>query len=60
MHSVDVDTLVEGTVESLSFDEIHELIVKLDRACEDWGVTEKLHKHFCDEMEKCPEDEPAR
>ena len=58
-HSVDIDDLVEGAIESLSFEEIHDLIVKLDKACEDWGVTEKLHDYFRDEMKKCPEDEEA-
>lgn len=58
-HSVDVDDLVESAIESLSFDEIHELIVKLDKACEDWGVTENLHKYFASEMKKCPKDEEA-
>jgi hypothetical protein len=56
-HSVDVDDLVESAIESLTFDEIHDLIVKLDKACEDWGVTENLHKYFSCEMKKCPKDD---
>jgi hypothetical protein len=55
---VDMDDLAENIFESLTFDEIHDFIVKLDKACEDWGVTEKLHDYFCAEMEKCPKDEP--
>jgi hypothetical protein len=43
----------------LSFDEIHEFVVALDKLCEDWGVTEKLHKHFVEEMKKLPVEEAS-
>lgn len=54
---INLDSLVEAVVDDASFEDIHDFIVKLDKACEDWGVTEKLFKYFETEMKKCPEDE---
>ena len=56
-NSVRVDDLIEYIAESLTFGQIHEFIVELDKACQDWGVTERLYNHFAEEMKKLPEDE---
>lgn len=51
-----VEDLLE-LVAALNFDEIHEFVVALDKQCADWDVTEKLHKHFAEEMKKLAADE---
>lgn len=54
---IDMHELVESVVTSLSFDEIHEFIMLIDKGCQDWGVTEKLHEYFSVEMTNGPTDE---
>ncbi|WP_186157924.1 hypothetical protein [Burkholderia gladioli] len=58
-HSVRAYDLIEYIAESLTFDQIHEFIVELDKSCQDWGVTERLFNHFAEEMKKLPEDEAS-
>lgn len=42
---VAVDTIVDGVAE-LHNDEVFEIIKLLDERMEDWGLTERLAKHF--------------
>lgn len=58
-HLVRVDDLIEYIADSLTFDQIHEFVVNLDKQCQDWGVTERLFNHFAEEMKKLPEDEAS-
>jgi hypothetical protein len=51
-----VEDVVE-TLASIGHDEVIEIIIRLDAACEDWDVTEKLHKHFTKEMVKLAEED---
>lgn len=51
------EELFGSILDNFTHKQIHQFIVDLDRACQDWGVTEKLYKHFKKEMKKCPDDE---
>jgi hypothetical protein len=49
---IPAEDLVDSILSSMTFEQIHAFIVKLDKGCEDWGVTEKLFKYFQKEMKK--------
>jgi hypothetical protein len=53
---ITTDDIIDELLRTLSFKEIHKFIVKLDKECQDWGVTENLYKHFKKEMEKYPQE----
>lgn len=46
--AVDVDllTLAQSIISSLSFPDVERFIVLLDKECQDWGVTDNLIRHF--------------
>jgi hypothetical protein len=54
---IPAEDLVDSILSSMTFDQIHAFIVKLDKGCEDWGVTEKLFQYFQKEMKKMPKEE---
>jgi hypothetical protein len=54
---IPANDLVDSVLSSLTFEQIHDFIVKLDKGCEDWGVTEKLFNYFKNEMKKQPKDD---
>jgi hypothetical protein len=54
---IPAEDLVDSILSSMTFEQIHAFIVKLDKGCEDWGVTEKLFKYFQKEMKKMPKEE---
>jgi hypothetical protein len=57
---VDSEEIIYKLLHNLSFDQIHEFIVKLERSCQDWGVTERLYNYFAEEMEKLQCDDEIR
>jgi hypothetical protein len=54
---IPAEDLIDSMLSSMTFAQIHEFIVKLDKGCEDWEVTEKLYKYFQKEMKKMPKEE---
>lgn len=46
-----------GLLLTLPFEKIEEIIVRLDKGCQDWGVTENMYNYFAEEMSKLPESE---
>ena len=56
MMPVPVEQIIELLL-NLPFEKIEEVIIRLDKGCQDWGVTENLYKYFEKEMAKLPESE---
>lgn len=54
---IDIDSFMDSLIDQLTFDEIIELVKRMDAACQDWGVTAQLHEHFKGVMVDCPEDD---
>jgi len=44
----DLDVLVSMLNHQLDVDGIEQLIIKLDKTCEEWELTERLYKHFAE------------
>jgi hypothetical protein len=40
------DELISKLIRQLSSKNIEEFIKQLDKACQEWGITENLYKHF--------------
>ena len=49
---ISVDDLVETVVLQLNHDDVFDLIVKLEAACQDGDLLERLHEHFTMEFVK--------